>query len=98
MLKIDPEIQSGQILCKVFVLFFGRSEAMKAEDCSILMDWAIGSYTDLNSFDELFWRRKFSWLPSKNKVADENLHFQRHIVKLQCLVLELLFINIQAAS
>ena len=29
---------------------------------------------------------------SKNKVADENLHFQRHtnfLVKLQCLILEL---------
>ena len=35
---------------------------------------------------------KFSWLPSKNKVADINLHFQRHtnvLVKLQCSVLEL---------
>ena len=30
---------------------------------------------------------KLSWLPSKNKVADEGLHFQRYtnlLVKLQC--------------
>ena len=36
-----------------------------------------------------FGEEKFSWLPSKNKVADENLHFQRHtnfLVKLQCQV------------
>ena len=33
-----------------------------------------------------FGEEKFRWLPSKNKVADENLHFQRHnkiLVKLQ---------------
>ena len=32
-------------------------------------------------------KMNFSWLPSKNKVADENLQFQRHtnfLVKLQC--------------
>ena len=34
------------------------------------MDW---SYSDLLSFDEYFLeKKKFSWLPSKNKVADEN--------------------------
>jgi hypothetical protein len=32
---------------------------------------------DLLSFN-VFGEEKFSWLPSKNKVADENLHFQRH--------------------
>ena len=34
--------------------------------------------------------------PLKNKVADENLRFQRHtnfLAKLQCLLLELLFIS-----
>jgi hypothetical protein len=43
-----------------------------------------------------FGEEGFSLLASKNKVADENLHFQRHtnvLVKLQCLVLELLFIS-----
>ena len=29
---------------------------------------------DLLSFDEMFGDEEFSWLPSKNKVADENLH------------------------
>ena len=41
-----------------------------------------------------FGEEKINWLPSKNKVADENLHFQRHtnfLVKIQCLVLELFF-------
>ena len=45
---------------------------------------------------DFFKEDKFSWLPSKNKVADENLHFERHTnfpVKLQCLVLELVFIS-----
>ena len=40
-------------------------------------------------FDELFGEEKFSWQPSKDKVADENLHFQRHtnlLIKLQCLI------------
>ena len=35
-------------------------------------------------------------LPSKNKVADENLHFHSNtnfLINLQCLVLELLFIS-----
>ena len=27
---------------------------------------------------KIFEGEKFSWLPSKNKVADKNLHFQRH--------------------
>ena len=48
------------------------------------------------SFDIFFGEEKFSWLSSKNKVADEDFHFQRHenvFVKLQCLVLELLFIS-----
>jgi len=43
----------------------------------------------------IFGEEKFSWLPSKNKVADENLHFQRHTnfpVKLQCSVFKLIFI------
>ena len=34
-------------------------------------------------------KEKFSWLISKNKVADDNLHFQWHtnfLVKLQCSV------------
>ena len=44
----------------------------------------------------IFLEKKNSWLHVKNKVADENLHSQRQInfrVKLQCLVLELLFIS-----
>ena len=44
-----------------------------------------------------FGEEKISWgLPSKKKLVDENLHFQRHtnfLVKLQRLVLELLFIS-----
>ena len=50
-------------------------------------------YFDLLSFDGFsFGEEKFSWLPSTNRVADENLHFQRHtnfLFKLQCSVLEL---------
>jgi len=37
----------------------------------------------------IFGEEKFSWLPSKNKVADENLHLQRHtnfLVKLQWII------------
>ena len=54
---------------------------------SNLMQWDIPScygklkkficYFELLSF---FGEEKFSWLPSKYKVADENLHFQRHII------------------
>ena len=58
------------------------------------MYWSSGSNTNLHSFDDFFGEKKFSWLPFKNKVADENLHSQRHtnfLVKLQCLVLELVF-------
>ena len=50
----------------------------------------------LESYFDGFFGEEFSWLPSKNKVADEDLHLQRHtifLVKFQCLVLELLFIN-----
>jgi hypothetical protein len=39
---------------------------------------------------------KLSRLPSKNQVAVENLHFQRHtnfLIKLQCSVLKNLFIS-----
>ena len=46
-------------------------------------------YFELLSFDDFFGEEKFSWLPSKNKVANENLHIQRHtnlLVKLQCSV------------
>ena len=38
---------------------------------------------------QFFWKEKSGWLPSKNKVADENVYFQRHtnfLVKLQCSV------------
>jgi hypothetical protein len=41
-------------------------------------------------------KEKFCWLPFKNKVADENLNFQRHTnlnVKSQCLVLYLRLIS-----
>ena len=53
----------------------------------LLVEWIIRQF---------LWIQKICWLPSKNKVADENLHFQRHkffLVKLQRLVLELLFIS-----
>ena len=46
-------------------------------------------YFELLSFDDFFGEEKFSWLPSKNKVANENLHIQRQtnlLVKLQCSV------------
>ena len=42
-----------------------------------------------------FGKERISWLPPKNKVADENLHFQRHtsfLVKLQYFIFELLSI------
>ena len=38
---------------------------------------------------DFFRKEKFSKLPSKNKVADENLHFHSHtsfLVKLQCFI------------
>ena len=41
-------------------------------------------------FTKFFGKEEFSWPPSKNKVADENLHFQRHtnfLINLQCSVL-----------
>ena len=43
-----------------------------------------------------FGEEKFSCLPSKNKVADKNLHFQRHtnfLVKLQCFLSVTLFLK-----
>ena len=50
----------------------------------------IRSFTDPPSFDKIFGEEKFSLLPSKYKVAAENLHFHRHtnfLIKLQFLVL-----------
>ena len=65
-------------------------------DCSAVSKNRI-RLVDLHSFDEFFFGdKKFSWMPSKNKVTDEDLHFQRHkniLVKLKCLVLALLFIS-----
>ena len=37
---------------------------------------------NLVSYDDFFGEEKFSWLPSKNKVVVENLHFQRHKIFL----------------
>ena len=59
--------------------------------CNII--FVISTCFHLTNF---FGEEKFSWLSSKNKVADEDFHFQRHanvFVKLKCLVLELLFIS-----
>ena len=50
----------------------------------------MGLFTYLHSFDDFFGEETFSWLPSENKVDEENLRFQRHInflIKLQCLFL-----------
>ena len=55
------------------------------------------SCSDLQLFDDFFEEEeKFSWLPFKNKVADDTLHFQSSTnfpVKLLCLDLALLFIS-----
>ena len=65
----------------------------KTKNCSILtglVEWIFLHLT------KIFGEEKFSLLRSKYKMADENLHFQRHanfLVKLQFLVLELLFIS-----
>ena len=44
----------------------------------------IRSYTDLHSFDNFFREDKFTWLSSKSKVADKNLHFRGTQHKLSC--------------
>ena len=36
------------------------------------------SYFTCFHLTNFFGEEKFSWLPSKNKVAEENFHFQRH--------------------
>ena len=51
-------------------------------------------YFELLSFDDFFREEKFFWLPFKNKVSDENLHFQGHsnfLVKLQVNLCQKLF-------
>ena len=48
-----------------------------------------------------FGKEKFSWLPSKDKVADENLYFQRHtnfLVKLQCSAFSSVTLCVQKAA
>ena len=55
----------------VIFRFFQTCTRPKALVVSYLLMW----YFDLLSFDNFFGEEKFSRLPSKNKVADENLHF-----------------------
>ena len=58
--------------------------------------WRLTGTIQPTHLTNIFGEEKFSRLPSKNKVADEKLHFQRNtnfLVNIICLVLELLFIR-----
>ena len=71
---------------KKFFFFIYYSD----QNCTIFQVFLIFiCYFDLLSF---FWEEKFRWLPSKYKVVDENLHFQRHRFSPQ-IILFSFFIN-----
>ena len=67
---------------------FVKKSAVKSGDCIIFYN-RIGWVDPIQwpCIDMANWFGKFSWLPSKNKVAFSEAH------KLQCVVLELLFIS-----